>query len=121
MSDLYDDDFVVWSERQAELLRRRAAGELINEADIDWLNVAEEIESVGRSEKRGVRSRLAVLLCHLLKWTYQPGHRSSSWSGTIRAQRRDLEAVLEDSPSLRRFAAEALRQGVCSRSRRCRQ
>ena len=46
MSDLYGDDILLWSERQAELLRRRAAGELVNDAEIDWPNVAEEIESV---------------------------------------------------------------------------
>ena len=49
MSD-YDTDILIWSERQAELLRRRAVGELINEADLDWSNIAEEVESVGRSQ-----------------------------------------------------------------------
>ena len=49
--DLYDTDVFAWSERQAGLLRRRAAGELVNEADIDWLDVAEEIEDVGNSQK----------------------------------------------------------------------
>jgi hypothetical protein len=104
----YDDDFVVWSERQAELLRRRAAGELVNDAEIDWPNVAEEIESVGRSERRELRSRLTRLLQHLLKWRYQPDHRSRSWRTTISGQRRDLEALLKDSPSLRATLADAL-------------
>ena len=54
MSDLYDTDFLLWSERQADLLRRRAAGELVNDAEFDWLNVAEEIEDVGRSQLRAV-------------------------------------------------------------------
>jgi hypothetical protein len=50
----YDDDILIWSERQAELLSRRAAGELVNDADIDWPNVAEEIEDVGRSQLHAV-------------------------------------------------------------------
>ena len=50
MSDLYDDDILLWSAHQAALLRRRAAGELVNDAEIDWTNVAEEIEDVGCSQ-----------------------------------------------------------------------
>jgi len=50
MNDLYDEDIVLWSERQGELLRRRAAGELVNEAELDWPNIAEEIESVGNEQ-----------------------------------------------------------------------
>jgi hypothetical protein len=61
MSD-YDTDILVWSERQGELLRRRAARELINEADLDWPNIAEEIESVGRSQLSAVRSLLRQAL-----------------------------------------------------------
>ena len=100
MSD-YDTDILTWSERQATLLRRRAAGELVNDADIDWPNVAEEIESVGRSERRELRNRMARLQQHLLKWRYQPEHRSRSWRTTITTQRREIEALLADSPSLR--------------------
>ena len=101
MSDLYDDDVVTWSERQAELLRRRAAGELVNDGEIDWRNIAEEIEAVGRSERRELRNRLARLLQHLLKWQFQPEHRSRSWRTTIVGQRREIEALLADNPSLR--------------------
>ncbi len=61
MSD-YDTDILIWSERQAELLRRRAAGELINEADLDWSNIAEEVESVGRSQLSTVQSLLRQAL-----------------------------------------------------------
>ena len=56
MSDLYDTGIPIWPERQAELPRRRAASELVNDAEIDWPNVAEEIEDVGRSELRSCRS-----------------------------------------------------------------
>lgn len=108
MSDLYDEDFTLWTERQAALLRRRAAGELVNDTDLDWQNIAEEIEAMGRSERRELRSRLARLLQHLLKWRYQPDHRSRSWRATIAEQRRKIEALLRDNPSLRATLAEAL-------------
>jgi hypothetical protein len=63
----YESDILIWSERQAALLRRRAAGELVNEAELDWTNIAEEIESVGRSELHGVESLLVQALRHMLK------------------------------------------------------
>jgi Domain of unknown function DUF29 len=101
MSDLYGEDFVLWTERQATLLRRRAAGELINDAELDWLNLAEEIEAVGGNTRRELRHRLARLLQHLLKWHYQPEQRSRSWRATIRTQRQEIEDLLADNPSLR--------------------
>jgi Domain of unknown function DUF29 len=67
MSDLYDTDILLWSERQAELLRRHAAGERVNDAAIDWPNIAEEIEDVGRSERNSVESHLVQALLHDLK------------------------------------------------------
>lgn len=91
----YDQDLVLWTERQARLLRE---GKL-DQADIK--NIAEELESMGRSEKRELRNRLRILLMHLLKWSYQPNERSRSWAATIRVQRDDIESVLEDNPSLR--------------------
>jgi hypothetical protein len=102
-TDLYDTDILLWSEEQAKLLRQRSANEL------DWDNLAEEIESMGKSQRREVRSRLQVLLQHLLKWTYQPEHQSRSWRTTIISQRHNLEDVLTDSPSLRPYAATVLR------------
>ena len=102
MNDHYDSDLYAWSQRQAELLRRRAANEL------DWNNIAEEIESVGASEKREIRARLEVLCQHLLKWKYQPEHRSNSWRASIFEQRQRLLDVLEESPSLRAYPATVL-------------
>ena len=99
---LYDADFYAWANQQAALLR---AGR-INEADI--ANIAEEIESMGRSEKRELISRLAVLLMHLLKWQFQPGMRSRSWRLTIRTQRRSLKRHLRDNPSLKSQLHEAM-------------
>jgi hypothetical protein len=101
MSDLYDEDFILWTERQATLLRRRAAGELINDGELDWLNLAEEIEAIGGNTRRELRHRLARLLQHLLKWHYQPEQRSRSWRATVRTQRQEIEDLLADNPSLR--------------------
>jgi len=94
---LYDRDFVVWTKDQAAKLRKRAHNE------IDWDNVAEEIESLGRSERREIESRLAVLIAHLLKWEFQPGQRSNSWQSTISEQRTWISKIIKGSPSLRRF------------------
>lgn len=94
-NSLYEHDFHAWANEQAALLR---AGQLAL-ADID--NIAEEIESMGRSEKRELVSRLTVLLVHLLKWRYQPTFRGTSWSLTIKEQRYRLADHLRDNPSLK--------------------
>lgn len=99
---VYDKDFYAWSEEQGRLLR---AGEL---AEIDALNLAEEIESMGRRDRHELESRLTVLVTHLLKWQAQPDHRSPGWSGTIREQRRQIARNLRDSPSLRPVLDQAL-------------
>ena len=98
----YEEDFYAWTVEQARLLR---LGEL---SAIDAANIAEEIESIGRSDRRAIESRLTVLLTHLLKWREQPSLRGASWSGTIREQRRRIEKLLRESPSLRPFVSEAL-------------
>lgn len=102
---LYDNDFVRWLGEQARLLR---AGDF---AALDVENLAEEIEGVSRSERRELFSRIEVLLLHLLKWRVQPGLRCSSWSGTIDEQRNRIEAVLDDSPSLRPTIIAAVEKG----------
>ncbi|HXA25848.1 MAG TPA: DUF29 domain-containing protein [Acetobacteraceae bacterium] len=107
MSDLYDTDFMRWTERQTELLRRMAAGEQVNE-EPDWLNLAEEIESAGAREKREVRSLLRRICHHLLRWRYQPEDRSPRWRDSIYAERQALLQLFEDSPSLRPFAENVL-------------
>jgi cell division protein FtsB len=92
----YEHDFYAWSYAQARALRSQDVQAL------DWENLAEEIESLGRSDRREVRSRLKVILVHLLKWQLQKEHRSLSWNATIVTQRDDLEVLLNESPSLRR-------------------
>jgi hypothetical protein len=98
----YDDDFYAWTQEQARLLR---AGRF---SDVDIQNIAEELETLGRSQKREIVSRLAVLLLHLLKWTVQPDRRSNSWRATILEQRQRIREELEDSPSLRRWPGARL-------------
>ena len=100
--NLYEADFVVWAEAQAEALR---AGRL---DALDREHLAEEIEGLAERDRRELRSRLRVLVTHLLKWQYRPDHRSGSWRATIHAQRADLEDLFESSPSLRREVPDVL-------------
>ena len=76
------------------------------EADIE--HIAEEIDSMGRTEKRELISRLEVLLLHLLKWRYQPGRRGASWEASIRVQRYSIEDHLDDNLSLKPLLPQAL-------------
>jgi hypothetical protein len=113
MSD-YDDDILLWSEHQAELLRRRAAGELVNDAKIDWPNVAEEIEDVGRSELRSVESLLGQALRHMLKAEAWPLSRDApSWRADaidFRQQaRRRFVASMRQRIDVADLYADALR------------
>jgi len=101
MSDLYDRDFYAWINAQAALLR---SGNL---SAADVANIAEEIETLGRSEKRELRSRLAVLHMQLLKWQFQPGRRGRSWEISIANARNELTEHLADNPSLKATLPEA--------------
>lgn len=90
----YDEDFYLWSYEQAELLRQGRFSE------IDLANIVEEIESLGRSDRRALVSAYRVLIQHLLKWQFQPDRRSASWRTTIRTQRTHLDTLEGESPSL---------------------
>src|ERR1700691_5077700 len=98
----YDRDFYAWANKQAALLR---AGKL---SEADFEHIAAEIESMGKTEKRELISRLTVLLLHLLKWRYQPEKRGASWEASIRVQRNRFADHLEDNPSLRPLLPQAL-------------
>jgi len=98
----YEEDYARWCAEQGALLRE---GRL---ADIDRANLAEEIESLGRSDKREIESRLKTLLVHLIKYKFQREGRSGSWRATIKEQRFRIAKVLRESPSLRAYPAEAL-------------
>jgi hypothetical protein len=100
MSDLYGDDILLWSERQAELLRRRAAGELVNDAELDWPNIVEEIEDVGRNELHSVESLLVQALRHMLKAAAWPLSRDApTWRADAVDFRR--QARRRFAPSMR--------------------
>jgi hypothetical protein len=93
-SSTHDHDFYAWTQEQVNLLK---TGQL---DQVDWQNIVEEIEDMGRSEKRQLESRLEILIIHLLKWQFQPSLRSRSWQLTIKEQRLRLEKLLEKNPSL---------------------
>ena len=99
MNDHYHGDLVHWAEAQSSLLCRRACGELVNKAEVDWANVAAEIDSVGRSERRALASRVRTIIERLMRLDAtdpRPG-----WRHTIERERQQPADVLDDRPSLR--------------------
>ncbi|WP_239121723.1 MULTISPECIES: DUF29 domain-containing protein [Spirulina sp. CCY15215] len=103
-STLYDRDFQLWLQETIRQLKTNEWNAL------DRHNLIEELASMGRSEKRELKSRLIVLLVHLLKCKYQEDKRSKSWLSTIREQRRQITFLLTDSPSLKPLYLEILRE-----------
>ena len=101
IGQLYDQDFVLWTEQQAAALRRSKGSNL----PLDWENLAEEVESLGKSDRRELRSQITRILRHLLKLEVSPvAEPRAGWRTTIREARAQIESVLEDSPSLWREA-----------------
>lgn len=98
----HDRDFYAWANEQAALLR---AGKL-EQADLE--QIAEEIESMGKTEKRELVSRLTVLLLHLLKWRFQPEFRGVSWRLSVEEQRIQVTSHLADNPSLKALLKTAI-------------
>src|SRR5438876_90429 len=94
---LYDTDFVDWAYHTAELVR---AGRF---DEVDLENLAEEIEDLGNSERKAVRSQLRRMLMHLMKQQIQPERDGTSWRASIVDARRKILDSLEDAPSLRRY------------------
>jgi hypothetical protein len=99
-TNLYEQDYYLWLKNTAQLLRDDKLSEL------DKLNLIEELEDMGRSEKRAVKSNLIRVLQHLLKWKYQPEKRSDSWLSTIVEHRQRIILAFEDSPSLKGYYLE---------------
>ena len=95
MRPKYEEDFYGWAVSTAQLLRDKKMSEL------DFENIIEEMEALGRSEKHELISRLSVLLSHLLKWQYQPTMRGHSWVYSIKEQRKQSKIHLKDNPSLK--------------------
>ncbi len=98
---LYDQDFFSWTQEQAELLRRAEAMRLNAPPELDWANLAEEIEDLGKSQQRELYSRYKILILHLLKWRFQPGMRTSGWRRSMRDQRDEIRQLLDQSPGLK--------------------
>jgi hypothetical protein len=91
----YEQDLVAWALANATLLRE---GRL---SEIDADHLAEELEDLGKSERRALCSHIRVLVLHLLKWQFQPGLRGPSWRLSVENARREIQVILEDSPSLK--------------------
>jgi hypothetical protein len=114
----YETDVCAWSLRQGALLRRLAAGERVNDADLDWPNIAEEIETVGRSERAAVASHIANIIEHLIKLEASPATEPrAGWLANIKRARIEIESLIEDSPSLKRVISELV---IAQMPRACR-
>jgi ribosomal protein L29 len=95
-------DFYTWALESADAIRQgRFEG-------VDWDAVAEELEDMGRSERRALENRFEVLLAHLIRWRFQQDHRSASWTGTIKEQRRKGARLLRQNPGLKSLIPELI-------------
>jgi hypothetical protein len=99
-SVLYEQDYYLWIKNTAQLLQQDRLSEL------DIANLIEEIEDMGKSERRAVESNLDIILMHLLKYKYKPLKRSNSWLSTIFEHRKRLQRIFKDSPSLKSYVRE---------------
>ncbi|MBV9388332.1 MAG: DUF29 domain-containing protein [Chroococcidiopsidaceae cyanobacterium CP_BM_ER_R8_30] len=95
MSSLYETDFYAWTQETAKALLNR------NPENLDWENISEEIESLGRSQKSALTSQMVRLVKYLLKWKYQSSRRFRSWEVTIANARFEIEKLIKDSPSFK--------------------
>ena len=102
-ASLYDQDFATWTSETARQLRARRFDE------IEIEHVAEEIEDMGKSERRELLSRLSVIILHLLKWKWQADKGTPGWKSTVIIQRAELRRLFEQSSSLKRAVASAVR------------
>jgi Domain of unknown function DUF29 len=98
----YATDFYGWATETARKIR---SGRL---AEVNLEQVAEEIESLGKSEQQQLSNRLIILLVHMLKWEFQPGRRKSGWQGTILEQRERIKRLLAKNPSLQPLVEETI-------------
>jgi Domain of unknown function DUF29 len=95
LCDLYEHDYYSWTGTQSQALRER------NVSALDWENLAEEVEDLGKAECHRLESHLESLLMHLLKWEYQPQRRSRSWSNSIEEHRYRIDRALRDNPGMK--------------------
>jgi len=100
LDGLYDRDEVAWYDAMASLIAQTRIGEL------DFANLKEVLEDMGKRHRRDIKSRLRILLSHWLKWEYQPDQRSGGWMATLLVQRTDLRDDLTDSRTLYNHAVQ---------------
>jgi Domain of unknown function DUF29 len=122
LNALYDEDFMRWTEEQAAALRRAKslplAGAGGSNLSLDWENLAEEIESLGKSDRRELRSQITRVLRHLLKLEASPAAElRAGWRATIDEARTEIEGLLEDSPSLRRETQTLIKKRIRAAAR----
>jgi hypothetical protein len=115
LKTLYERDFAAWSKHQAEALRMAGRGG--SNQPLDWENLAEEIEDLGRSQRFALRSQIMRIIQHLVKLQYSPSiEPRNGWRRTIRVARLQAQRRIEDNPSLKqelgRFVAEETRRGI---------
>lgn len=94
---LYETDYLQWIETTVARLKAQ------DYAHIDWENLIDEIEDMGKRERKSLKSNLIIVLLHLLKWQYQPECRSGSWKGSIVEHRQRIHDDLKESPSLKPY------------------
>lgn len=100
----YDKDFFKWTRTQADLLKKKEYEKL------DFEHLIEEIESLGRSEKRAIESHLTNLLLHLLKIKYQPKKHTKSWDLSIKNSKHKIIILLKENPSLKTYLPKILKE-----------
>ena len=88
LPDLYEEDETAWLEAVADLIQQGRYSE------IDYPHLAEYLSDMAMRDRREVKSRVAALIAHVLKWTYQPDHRSRSWRATVIEQRQELNGLV---------------------------
>ena len=103
---LYQRDFHAWCVQQAAALRARILPGANDGLDYD--NLAEEIDCLGRSDRRSIKSHMRILLAHLLKWRHQPARRGDSWDDSIFNARSSIADLLRESPSLVKYSREVI-------------
>ncbi|MCC5625327.1 DUF29 domain-containing protein [Nostoc sp. CHAB 5715] len=108
LQTLYEQDFYAWVEQTAEFLRCLRRATPTHQWDtLDLEHLIEEVVDLGKSQQRALQSALRLVLSHLLKWKYQPERRNHSWQVTITRERLNIDELLQESPSLRRFLNDA--------------
>ena len=98
----YEQDYHSWTKHQIALLKTGKLDEL------DIVHLIEELEDMGKSNRRELESRFLILIAHLLKWQFQPDKQSSNWRGSIKEQRLRLARLLKQAPSLRKQINDAV-------------